>query len=195
MQAVLKGESDADVPCDGCTGCCVSSYAIALRPDDKVALAAVPARHLRLPVNGGLALMGYRADGSCPMLEAGRCTIYADRPQTCRDYDCRIYAATGLSPDGSRPVIEERVREWRFDFTTEEEAGQHEALHRAARFIHEHGPLFPAASKVHSAVAVAVFAVKAWPLFLHEKGDGSADPSPGEMARRVLEAASAFDHG
>jgi len=193
MRSVLKGERVADVPCDGCVGCCVSSYAIALRPADQVALSAVPARHLRLPVNGGLAHMGYREDGSCPMLEAGRCTIYADRPQTCRDYDCRIYAATGLLPDGQRPVILERVQEWRFEYPTELENEQREALCRAAQFIRQHAPLFPPFAKAHSAAAAAVLAVKVWPLFAHEKGDGPGDPPPAEQVRRVLEAARAFD--
>jgi len=193
MRAVLKGEQTADVPCDGCVGCCVSFYAIALRPVDKAALSAVPDRHLRLPVDGGLAYMGYRDDGTCPMLEAGRCTIYADRPQTCRDYDCRIYAATGLLPDGHRPVIEERVLEWRFDFSTEEEMRQSEALRRAACFIREHGALFPPGIRAESAAAVAVLAVKVWPLFRNEKGGGSEEPSPEEQTRRVLEAARAFD--
>jgi Fe-S-cluster containining protein len=193
MRSVLKGERQADVPCDGCVGCCVSSYAIALRPGDKAALSAVPARYLRLPVDGGLALMGYREDGTCPMLDAGRCGIYADRPQTCRDYDCRIYSATGLSPDGQRPVIQERVHEWRFDIRTAEEAGQQEALRRAARFIREHAALFPAFMKVDSAAAAAVLAVKVWPVFSHEKGDDPEEPSPAEQVRRVLEAASAFD--
>ena len=192
MSAVLKGQRVADVPCDGCVGCCVSSYAIALRPEDSVALAAVPARHLRLSGHGGVALMGYRDDGTCPMLEAGRCSIYADRPQTCRDYDCRIYAATGLLPDGQRPVIAERVREWRFDFPTGEELGQHAALQRAAGFIRKHAGLFPHAIRVQSAAAVAVLAVKVWPLFLKEEGDGSDEPPPEEQVRRVLEAARAF---
>jgi hypothetical protein len=127
------------------------------------------------------------------MLEAGRCTIYADRPQTCRDYDCRIYAATGLLPDGGRPVIVERVREWRFADLTSEEAGQREALFQAARFIRENAALFPPAAKARSAAAVAVLAVKVWPMFAHEKGDRPEDPSPAEQVRRVLEAARAFD--
>jgi hypothetical protein len=163
-----------------------------LRPDDEAALTAVPARHLRLPVES-LALMSYREDGTCPMLEAGRCTIYAHRPQTCRDYDCRIYAATGLSPDGSRPVIEERVREWRFEFGSQEELGQYGALQRAAAFIRGHAVLFPPASKAHAASAAAVLAVKTWPLFANEEGDGSVEPSPAEQTRRVLQAARAFD--
>jgi uncharacterized protein len=193
MSSVLKGERDADVPCDGCVGCCVSFYAIALRPEDAVALAAVPARHLRLPVDGRLALMGFREDGTCPMLEAGRCSIYADRPRTCRDYDCRIYAATGLLPDGRRPVIAERVREWRFEFSSKEEDEQFAALRRAARFILDHADRFPPASKANSAAAAAVLAVKSWPLFAHEEGDGSAEPSPEQQVERVLAAARAFD--
>lgn len=198
MRAVLKGEQHADVPCDGCVGCCVSSYAIPLRPTDKVALDAVPSRYLRIPVGGGLARMEYRQDGTCPMLEAGRCTIYADRPQTCRDYDCRIYAATGLLPDGDRPVIRDRVLEWRFDFHSHEEFAQHEALCRATRFIREHATLFPAAMRADSAAAAAVLALKVWPLFArgsgaNEKGDEPEDPSPPEQARRVQQAARAFD--
>jgi Fe-S-cluster containining protein len=204
MRAVLKGEQVADVPCDGCVGCCISSYAIALRPADKSALAAVPARYLDLPVDGGLAHMRYRADGTCPMLEANRCTIYADRPQTCRDYDCRIYAATDLLPDGERPVIRDRVLEWCFGFATEQDSAQYAALRRAARFIREHAALLPPAARAGSAVGAAVMAVKTWPLFAgeettgdseasNEKGDGPEDPSPHAQVKRVLEAARAFD--
>jgi len=194
MRGVLRGQQSADVPCDGCVGCCVSSYAIALRPADTAALGAVPARYLRLPAaGGGTALMAHREDGSCPMLEAGHCTIYAARPQTCRDYDCRIYAATGLLPDGERPVIRDRVCEWRFEYPTQAERLQHEALRRAARFIRRHAELFPRAARAHSNAAAAVLAVKTWLLFAHEKGDAATAASPAEQVRRVLEAARAFD--
>lgn len=193
MRRVLRGEADADVPCDGCTGCCISSYAIALRPTDAVALERVPARHLRLPVDGGLAFMGYREDGTCPMLQAGRCTIYGDRPRTCRDYDCRIYSATGQMPDGDRPVIQARVHEWQFDFSGEAERRQQQAMVRAAGFIREHAALFPPAARAHVASAAAVLAFKSWTEFRNEKGDGSVDPSPVERVGRVLEAARRFD--
>ncbi|MEJ0100147.1 MAG: YkgJ family cysteine cluster protein [Pseudomonadota bacterium] len=198
MRAVLHGEQIADVPCDGCVGCCVSSYAIPLRPTDKTALAAVPDRYLHLPVDGGFALMRHRDDGTCPMLEARRCTIYADRPQTCRDYDCRIYAATGLLPDGERPVIRDRVLEWRFAFTTSQDLAQREALSRAVHFIQQHAALFPSNVRAGSAAAAAVLAVKVWPLFAdktatNEKGDEPGSPSPLEQVQRVLEAARAFD--
>jgi hypothetical protein len=197
MRAVLKGERAADVPCDGCVGCCVSSYAVPLRPADAAALAAVPARHLRLPVDGGLAQMTHREDGTCPMLEGGRCAIYAVRPQTCRDYDCRIYAATGLLPDGERPVIRRRVLEWRFEFRTEAEIAQSAALRRAAQFIRANSVLFPPAVRADSAAAVAVLAVKTWPLFANgadvgQSGTVPHDPALPAQVERVLAAARAF---
>ncbi len=198
MGAVLRNEQVADVPCDGCVGCCVSSYVIPLRPTDKVALDTVPARFLGLPADGRLARMNHRPDGTCPMLEANRCTIYAARPQTCRDYDCRIYAATGLLPDGNRPVIRDRVLEWRFGIDTAQEAMQSTALRRAASFIRDHAALFPPGSRPGSAAAVAVLAVKTWPLFAREQpgdenGEEPADLSPADLVNRVLEAVRAFD--
>lgn len=183
MRAVLRGERAADVPCDGCVGCCVSAYPIPLRPRDQVALERVPAVNLSLPVGGGgLARMLPRPDGTCPMLEAGRCMIYAGRPQTCRDYDCRIYAAAGLEPDGERPVIRDRVREWRFSFTDPQDARRAEAVRRAAVFIRRHAGAFPPAVRAHSATAAAVLAVKVWPLFAMPDDAGSGEEVAGGAA-------------
>lgn len=195
MRAVLRGEAAADVPCDGCVGCCVSSYPIPLRPDDRVALARVPDQHLQLPVApGALARMTPRDDGRCPMLEADLCSIYADRPRTCRDYDCRIYAAAGLEPDGHRPVIQQRVREWRFDFAAARERAMAEAVHQAAQFIRDHAALFPATARAHSATAVAVLAVQSWELF-DTGGPAQSGMRPGELVLRIMAAARGFDSG
>jgi Fe-S-cluster containining protein len=193
MRAVLRGEAVADVPCDGCVGCCVSAYPIPLRPDDRAALARVPDQHLQLPVAPGqLARMTPRADGRCPMLEADRCTIYADRPRTCRDYDCRLYAAAGFEPDGHRPVIQQRVREWRFAFAGARERRQAEALRLAAQFIRSHAPLFPPSARAHSATAAAVLAVQAWELFM-EGEPAEAAMQPEALVQRILAAARASD--
>jgi hypothetical protein len=197
MRAVLRGQRDAVVPCDGCQGCCVSGYYVPLRPQDTVALEEVPAVNLVLPRGCGLARMLPRADGTCPMLEEGRCRIYADRPRTCRDYDCRIYAATGLEPDGDRPVIRQRVREWTFSHEGGRDAAEAAALRRAAAFIRRHAALFPPEVRAHSAAAAAVLAVKVYPLFLAQEGDARLGPASGtaaeEQVARVLEAARAFD--
>lgn len=190
MRAVLRGEQDASVPCGECTGCCISSYPIPLRPDDHVALVRVPAEFLRLPAvtGGGAARMGYRVDGSCPLLQSGRCTIYDDRPRTCRDYDCRIYTAAGLLPDGDRPAIQQRVREWNFEPGDEASVRDANAVRKAARFIRQHAALFPPAVRAGSATAAAVLAVQVYSVFLREEDT----VSPAEMVQRVLAAARAF---
>lgn len=189
MRAVLRGERDADVPCGSCIGCCISSYPIPLRPGDETAREQVPEQWLLGPaVPGERWLMGFREDGSCPFMEAGRCSIYADRPRTCRDYDCRIYAASGLLPDGERPVIAGRVSAWEFSFPSEQERRDAAAVRRAAHFIREHQACFPPAMRAGSATAAAVLAVKTYPLF------ASVDVKPpAELAQQVVEAARAFD--
>lgn len=190
MRAVLRGEAVADVPCAGCVGCCVSSYPIPLRPGDRTALEKVPDRYLQLRPGSG-ARMLHREDGTCPMLAAGRCSIYADRPQTCRDYDCRIYAAAGLTPDGQRPVIQERVGEWRFVFANGAARERAAAVRRAAEFIRANADLFPLVARAHSATAAAVMAVKVYQLFMGESGLATAE----ERVRAVLDAARSFDAG
>ena len=73
----LHGNRGSDVPCGDCVGCCVSSYFIPVRPEDKDALDTSPARYLVNAPNEprGQWLMGYREDGTCPMLSDNKCTI------------------------------------------------------------------------------------------------------------------------
>lgn len=91
----------SEVPCGSCTACCRSSLFIHIRPDETRTLARIP-KALLFPAPGlpkGNVLMGYDERGHCPMLVDDECSIYADRPQTCRDFDCRVLAAAGLSPE------------------------------------------------------------------------------------------------
>lgn len=189
MRDVLRGKRDADVPCGSCIGCCVSSYPIPLRPEDVRARAEVPeAFLLGRTGSGDRWLMGFREDGSCPFMNERKCGIYADRPQTCRDYDCRIYAAAGLVPDGNRPVIEQRVREWVFTFETDAQRAEAAAVRRAAGFVRVNAALFPANVRAGSTTAAAVLAVKTYPLFM------TAESAPPEQrVRRLLELAREFD--
>lgn len=190
MRAVLRGQRDADVPCGSCVGCCVSSYPIPLRPGDRVARDEVPEQWLIGPARAGERwLMGFREDGSCPFLEARQCSIYAHRPQTCRDYDCRIYAAAGLLPDGDRPVIHQRVLAWRFGLESEADRRAAEAVRRAAQFIQRHADLFPPGTRAHSATAAGVMAVKSWELF----ADPHESEAPLHVVARVIRTCQDFD--
>lgn len=192
MRAVLRGERDAEVPCGTCVGCCVSSYPIPLRPGDELARSEVPEQWLIGSAPAGENwLMGFREDGSCPFLTDRCCSIYSGRPQTCRDYDCRIYAAAGLLPDGNRPVIAERVGAWEFTFSSGEELLEADAVRRAAQFIRANQAHFPAAMRAGSATAAAVLAVKCYEIFLSAVSTSDVK----DTVRSVIEAVRAFDAG
>src|SRR5262249_23063586 len=97
----LGSDADVDVPCGTCTAGCTASYFIHVRPDETRTLARIP-KALLFPAPGlpkGHKVMGYGENGHCPMLVDNACSIYADRPQTCRTYDCRVFPASGIEPD------------------------------------------------------------------------------------------------
>ena len=105
------------VPCGSCRACCTSSQFVHIAPDETDTLAHVPTA-LRFPAPGlprGHVVLGYDEHGWCPMLVDDTCSIYEHRPRTCRTYDCRVFAATGVDPGRTQPAIAERVASWRFD--------------------------------------------------------------------------------
>src|ERR1700744_6360433 len=140
----LRGTGGSSVPCGDCTGCCTSSYSIEVRPSDAAALARIPARSLFRSLGSAAGNWTARPDpdGTCPMLSCGRCTIYAERPQTCLDYDCRVFAAAGIEAGGAdKAAINQRVREWRFRFSAAADLQAHAAVRAAATFIRDaHAP-------------------------------------------------------
>jgi len=150
MQAALRGDADADVPCGGCTACCTSSQFVPIGPDETDTLAHIP-KELLFPAprlsegprgSGGVPrrayLLGYDERGHCPMLVDGRCSIYEHRPRTCRAYDCRIFAATGLDIDADDPTkepIDQRVKQWHFSFPSADDRRRHTAVGTAVRAV------------------------------------------------------------
>lgn len=190
-RASLRGEHGSDVPCGDCVGCCVSSYFIPVRPQDTAAIARIPPELLVRAPQRGDALMGYREDGTCPMLHAGKCSIYADRPQTCRDYDCRIFAAAGIDAGGEdKHVINRRVRAWRFAYPTAAEREAHDAIRKAAAFIRDEKASFPGGRAPTSPTGIAVLALKVYAVFL----DPALQAKPAaDIATAIIAASREFD--
>lgn len=126
------------------------------------------------------------------MLHAGKCSIYADRPQTCLDYDCRIFAAAAIAAGGEdKAVINRRVSQWRFTYTTDADRSAHEAVRAAASFIQLRRDSF-ASPVPMSPMGIAVLAIKVYGVFL--------DPAVramnnSEIARMIMTAGRAFDAG
>src|SRR6185436_2845822 len=144
MRAALTGTSGMDVACGDCVGFCTSSYCIKVRAHETEVLGRIPAEHLaNSPSEPGIRLMRFDANGHCPMFAGGGCSIYAHRPQTCRTYDCRIFAAAGMTAGDSRPTINQRIARWRFDYASEAERAEHRAVTAAASFLRQHPVRFP----------------------------------------------------
>ena len=135
MRDALLGERDAAVPCGTCTACCTSAQFIHIAPDETDTLAHIPAA-LQFPAPGlpaGHVVLGYDERGHCPMFVDNACSIYEHRPRTCRTYDCRIFAATGVPPEADTlPLIAAQSRRWRFRYASDDDRAEHEALQATA---------------------------------------------------------------
>lgn len=188
VDAAIRGEQAADVPCGDCTGCCTSSQFVHIAPDETDALAHIP-RQLLFPAPGlprGHLLMGYDERGHCPMLRDGRCSIYAHRPRTCRVYDCRIFPAAEVAvEEPAKAAIAARTRRWQFSFPSDDDRARHRAVAAAARFLAERGAILPAALAPRTSTQLAVLAVEIHRVFL------DADPAPDAVVAEVMRVAGA----
>ncbi|MCB9496069.1 MAG: YkgJ family cysteine cluster protein [Fibrobacteria bacterium] len=182
-----RGEAN-EVPCGDCIGCCISSYFIHVSPGDVAARRAIPVAH-RVPAPGwpaGHELMGYDEEGRCPMLSSAGCTIYRDRPTTCRTYDCRVFAATGIEPGGAeKRTIHERVRAWMFEYPTPLDLQLQEAVRDAAEFLLTRSASFPGGRVPGNPSDLALAALRSHAVFLDR---GWAERDPHEIALRVVDA-------
>ncbi len=175
MQLAISGAKDADVPCGSCTACCTSSQFIHIAPDETATLRRIPKALLfpapRLPV--GHVVMGFTERGHCPMFVDSACSIYDDRPQTCRTYDCRIFTATGVdaSEDG-RDDIARRTREWEFTVDESKSSIVSGAMRATADFIRVQRPSIPSELAPTTATQLAVLAFELHELFITENERG-----------------------
>jgi len=178
MQAALRGERSADVPCGGCTACCTSSQFVHIGPEETDTLAHIP-RELLFPaplLPRGHVLLGYDERGHCPMLLDEKCTIYEHRPRACRTYDCRVFPATGFdAADDGKPVIAERARRWRFSYPTPADRAEHDALRATAESVRERKGEVPDELVPATATQAAVLAIE-----LHAAGRDAGGATPTE---------------
>ena len=186
--ASLRGNTGTEVPCGMCVGCCVSAYPVPIRPAD--ALDDVLPLEFVVPISSTSKMLIARSDGTCPMLQNKQCAVYTRRPQTCRDYDCRVFAAAGIDAGGSeRSVINQRVRAWCFVYESEAEERIHQAIKLTASFIRDNATAFSGRAPTAPS-GIAVLAIKAFEVLLHSH-DGSQ--SPQEIASAIVAASRRFD--
>lgn len=174
--------ADADVPCGTCNGCCKSFYFIHITPEDTPALNAIP-QELLFAAPGlpeGHFVMGYNDQGHCPMLINDRCSIYFDRPQTCRAYDCRIFAAANMAPgETDKALVMQRTELWEFSFTDPQSRDQQSAVAAAARWLQQEQTNtkthLPAGFVPSNSTQLAVLALQVHSLFLPTNASNDTD--------------------
>ena len=189
----LTEQKGADVPCGECNACCHSSYFIHIGPEETQTLELIP-EELLFAAPGqseGVVVLGYGEDGQCPMLVDEKCSIYEHRPQTCRNYDCRIFPAAGIAAaEDDKALITQRTRRWKFDYSDSDDRKEHSAVQAAARFLRERTEYF-AAEIPTNAIQLAILAIKVCDVFLqiHEVYEKSGTIPPDlDIARSVEKA-------
>jgi uncharacterized protein len=195
----LLDETGTDVDCGECIACCSSSQFIHIRPDETHTLSRIR-KDLLVAAPGlpkGHVLLGYDRNGFCPIMVNGKCSIYDDRPLTCRNYDCRVFAAAGITAgDGDKARITERVRRWEFNYPTRRDRDEHLAVQAVVNFIQDHAECFPGGKIPNTSNQLAILAIKVYEVFLKEQekpvrpGRASSD---AEIAAAIVEACRQFD--
>jgi Fe-S-cluster containining protein len=160
--STMKGQSDGHVPCGECVGCCTSSKFIHLKPTDIESIKRIP-EEIMFAAPGlpeGHLILGYDINGHCPMFSKGKCSIYEHRPETCRQYDCRVLSATEVSTSNESEAISNRVAAWEFQYSSPKSRDAKEAIELAVEFLAEHSDVFPHGYIPQSIPQISVFAIR-----------------------------------
>jgi Fe-S-cluster containining protein len=167
IRASLAGGPGMEVACGDCVGCCTSSYFIKVRAHETRALQRIGESNLEADIlPDGSRLMGFAPNGHCHMFVDGGCSIYSDRPETCRTYDCRVYAAAGIEAGEGRTTINERIASWEFEIADDQERAMHRAVCAAASYLRQHPVRFPNGRIPSRPAEIAVLAIKSYEVFI-----------------------------
>ncbi|MCR9259947.1 MAG: YkgJ family cysteine cluster protein [Pseudomonadaceae bacterium] len=186
LKVTLAAEA-ANVPCGECNACCRASYFIHITDNEYKTREHVP-RELIFPAPGSGGkqwVMGFDETGSCPMLKQNSCSIYAHRPRTCRDFDCRVFAAAGISASqpgagDAKAEVDQQVLRWRFSYKTGNDKRKHTAIKAAAAFIRENQQQLGAQAPA-TPTALALASLHIYELFLTEEGTDPVKPDLGTI--------------
>jgi len=168
---IIKTKGESDVACEECSACCNSSYFVHITPNDKDAIKHIP-KELTFIAPGmpkGHLLLGYDSKGHCPMFTNNKCSIYEFRPQTCRQYDCRVFPATGIkNSEKGKEVIAKQSERWKFDFKNKKDKEAFEAVQASAKFIRKNASHFPSGFLPSNATQQAVLAIAVSEIFINK---------------------------
>jgi uncharacterized protein len=180
LDAQTQAGPSNDVPCGDCNACCRASYFVPIRSEERETLARIPPARLTRSARSSEPrwVLDQACAGECPMLIDGACSIYAQRPQTCRRFDCRVSAAAGVGMgSGPRARVNERVWRWRFEYPSELDAECQNAVLAAVAFLRRRADLIHLSVAPSDAGELAKAAVFVHEIFL-EPAASSAQRAP-----------------
>lgn len=196
--ALARG-TGVEVPCGTCRACCTSSYFIHISPRETRTLARIPKKFLTAApgLPKGHVLLGYFENGHCPLFVENACSVYAFRSLTCRNYDCRIFAATGLAAGGpEKAEINRKARSWKFAYPTQRDRDQQTALRATVKFLQARDGSFPAGFVPRRPSVLAVFAIKVYGVFLRyleESGEVRRALPERALIKAIMRAYAKFE--
>lgn len=100
-----------EVPCNGCTACCVG-LTVHLDPDEVERFpAAIESRRIDLAGEyvGPAWFLPQDETGRCVYSIAGGCKVHEHKPRVCAEFDCLKWLDLILEAD-ARPHMQERRR-------------------------------------------------------------------------------------
>jgi hypothetical protein len=125
------------------------------------------------------------------MLIDERCSIYAQRPQTCRTFDCRIFCAAGIAAgEEDKAGINHQLTRWSFAYPDPQDSRQHAAVRNAAAFLQRHTDDFPEGFVPSNNTQLAVLALRVYAEFVAYETTQINDST---LTSRVITAVIAAD--
>ena len=86
-----------------------------------------------------------------------------------------------------RPVINDRIASWRFDYPSARDQEEHRAVTAAANYLRQHPVRFPGGHVPSRPSEIAVLAVKSYEVFL------DTPATDAEISAAIVAACRAFD--
>ena len=192
IRKALAENLGMNVPCIECDACCRSSKFIHIMPDETRTIRRIP-KELLFPtplLPKDHLVLGYNKQGRCPMSDGNKCSIYKFRPSTCRGFDCRILAATGIAIKGTDPIALQAQR-WEFSFPTKSDRNRFSAVHAATSYLAKHPDCIQDNLVSKDDIRLAVLAIKVYDAFLNY--DDSQTIRDSDIAKNVLESYNKFE--
>ncbi|MDH4274279.1 MAG: hypothetical protein OEW08_04500, partial [Gammaproteobacteria bacterium] len=90
---------------------------------------------------------------------------------TCKQYDCRVFAATQDMAYEESPAIKERIKTWRFKYSTNKSVEAQQAVNVAIKFLADNATRFPKGVVPRTLPQRAVMAIRIHTEFIGYKNE------------------------